>query len=241
MTHPHPTFVPGSDEIHIWQFCLDRPSEQLVDLERLLSPVEHERTSRLQQLEFRNRFIASKGLTRKLLHRYLHIQPGEITFTFGPFGKPSLANHDSSLHFNLTHSAGRALLAVARQPVGVDLEIIRTDLDIQAIASSVLTPKELSMLLNAPQDRNRIFHSFWVRKEAVMKASGMGMSLNPTGFSVVTEDSGLETRFTNNEQYVGIPSFHVFDLNVGLDAVASLAVADSPHLQLKYFDADVLS
>ena len=93
-------------------------------------------------------------------------------------GKPELAgeNAPQSLHFNVSHSGALAAIAVGRRPVGVDVERIRADLPWPRIAAEFFSPSEVGALEHvAPPDGRRAFFDCWVRKEAYLKAVGVGL------------------------------------------------------------------
>jgi 4'-phosphopantetheinyl transferase len=95
------------------------------------------------------------------------------------FGKPYLASPASDLSFNVAHSGERALFAFGRAlDVGVDVEWHRPLRDLDGFAPSVLGPGDhLRWLRLAAQDRLRALYTAWVRKEAVLKAIGKGLTL----------------------------------------------------------------
>jgi 4'-phosphopantetheinyl transferase len=73
----------------------------------------------------------------------------------------------------------RAALAVAGYPVGVDVQRYHS-VDTELLAPAVLAPGEQAYLdrLRDPFARDRAFHRCWTRKEAVLKAAGIGTAAN---------------------------------------------------------------
>jgi 4'-phosphopantetheinyl transferase len=110
------------------------------------------------------------------LGAYLDAPPHELHFADGPLGKPRIAREEH-LRFNLSHSAGVGLIAVARdREVGVDVELPRRAVDHVAIARRVLGESEAQWLAALdPHDREREFLRAWVRWEAVLKFHGTGI------------------------------------------------------------------
>jgi 4'-phosphopantetheinyl transferase len=220
---PH-LIPPDPGEVHVWRLGLDLPAAHLTELEPLLAAEERGRAARLRFPQHRARFTAARGLLRTLLGRYLNRPPAAIAFAYGPNGKPSLAGSGMSLEFNLSHSAERALLAVARQPVGIDVEVVRGDLDVEAIAVSFFAPEELAALRAADVgDRQRSFFVTWVRKEAYMKATGRGLAEAPTSFAVLAGGPALRLMLPRQPEEAA--RWSLYDLDVGLDSTAALAVA----------------
>jgi 4'-phosphopantetheinyl transferase len=81
------------------------------------------------------------------------------------------------LQFNLSHSHDLALIAVAHdQPVGVDVEFIRSDTAVMQIADRFFAARESAALRALPeQQQRRAFFDTWTRKEAWLKARGVGL------------------------------------------------------------------
>ena len=173
-----PLFL-AADEIHLWLVDLDRPPKPLADLAATLAADEPERAARFRFLEYRNRFIAGRGLLRALLGAYLNRPATALRFEQGEHGKPTLVGVDAEtgLYFNLSHSGGRALYAVARREVGVDLERLDRKVNPAAILERVCTPREWAAFQALPVERIQpAFFACWTRKEAIAKALGGGLA-----------------------------------------------------------------
>ena len=116
-----------------------------------------------------------------------HAEPGRIRFVYNAFGKPDVSPKSSKrLTLNLSHSAGLALIAIARASnVGVDLEYIRARSDYADIARHFFSASEVDYLTALP---NRLyaeaFFSCWTKKEAYLKACGEGLAIPLNSFSV---------------------------------------------------------
>ncbi len=143
---------------------------------QLLSSLEWERASSYQDERLRQRFIRLKGLQRRILGRYLHCEPSAVTYAYGPQGKPELPG--THLFFNLTHSGDRAILAIASQPVGVDLESLSRPIrDPLALAVRFFPAGEVARLRQVSPDHQRQqFIQSWVVKEAYLKGLGVGLA-----------------------------------------------------------------
>ena len=101
-------------EVHAWRIPLDLSGTLIDRLAPTLAPDELARADRLRVPRGRERFIAGRGALRDILGRYLGVPADRLSFLYGGRGKPALPG--SGLEFNLTHSGGLALLAVARDP-----------------------------------------------------------------------------------------------------------------------------
>ena len=209
-------------EVHVWQ--LDLESALLADLALLLSEDEQRRAARFHFDRDRDHWVTAHGLLRVILGRYLASSPAALQFGRGPFGKPKLIGE--ALHFNLSHTGGQALLAVARQcEVGVDIERLRSDFSPDELASHVFSSMEQADLFSlTPAERHHAFLTLWTGKEAYTKARGLGLSfplskltLRPSPQSRMfqvedTADAGFQTPLSLQQ------------LPVSEDFVAALAV-----------------
>jgi 4'-phosphopantetheinyl transferase len=125
--------------------------------------------------------VAARAFVRGLLARLVGTSPRALVFEAGAHGKPSLARaHD--LQFNLSRSGPLAVCAVARgrDAVGVDVERVRAMDDLDRVAHTVFSARELERYLQLPDDRRTpAFFEAWTRKEAVLKAAGSGLARSP--------------------------------------------------------------
>ena len=187
LTRSLPTFQLASGEVHIWCASLDAPPETSARLYATLTPDERTRSARFRFERDRQRFIVARGVLRDLLGRYLQTQPGRISFVYNAFGKPDVSSEfGNRLTFNLSHSAGLVLIAIASASnVGVDVEYIRTRSDYADVARYFFSAAEVDYLTALPSHLYaEAFFSFWTRKEAYIKACGQGLAISLNSFSV---------------------------------------------------------
>lgn len=166
-------------EVHVWHVDLERPPDEVERLERTLPEREIRRAAR-QPFEARRRDLVISGAAlRAILGSYLDADPRATRFRVDPGGKPRIdpAWHPAPLTFNLTHSRGRALVAVSRErEVGVDVERLRRDLPMERLAARFFSPREIAALRDTPEEiRPAAFFACWTRKEAYVKARGTGL------------------------------------------------------------------
>ena len=200
----------ADETVDVWLLVLDGEQSDAV-----LDAQERERAARFMRAADRRRWTAAHAALRQLLAAYVDADPRALRFAEGPNGKPELvAGEDrraGQLRFNLSHSGGTALIAVAcEREVGVDVELPRRAVDHVAIARRVLTAAEADRIaaIADPHERERAFLQAWVRWEAVLKCRGTGIG-------------GAETPSTGPQPWV-------VDLDVPPPAAAALAVADGP-------------
>jgi 4'-phosphopantetheinyl transferase len=163
----------GRDEIHLWETGLAVNEEELTRISGLLSPEESRVAAGFHDANARRQYIVSRGMLRELLARYVDTPAAGLRFETEGYGKPVLAGN-REVHFNLSHSGGLAVYAVASsRPVGVDLERMRPMPRAAELARRYLSPEESSAVATAPVGlRDREFLSCWVKREAFAKALG---------------------------------------------------------------------
>jgi surfactin synthase thioesterase subunit/phosphopantetheinyl transferase len=235
-TWPATTAIPPLDEqeIHVWQVDLDDNVEKLCRLDRLLADDERARAERFHFAVDRWRFIVGRIALRYLLGAYLRREPETVRLCYNLQGKPGLieTQADIDLRFNVAHSAGMALIALARgRTVGIDLERIRPDVECVELARRYFSRREVAALESLPApERIRTFFAGWTRKEAYLKAHGVGLSLPLDQFSVSFDDPPRLLTAEHDPNQMGRWEFH--PLTLGSDWAGAL-VAEGSKLRVR--------
>lgn len=172
----------------IWIIRLDQPARAVADLVGLLGPEEREQAFRYRSATLVRRFIVRRAALRDVIACRIGARPATLQFTICQRGKPAIAREcGDAPRFNVTHSGDACLIALSDSDIGIDLERIRTIRWIDDVAPLALVQRELSTLAIASEtDRAEVFLRMWVRREAVVKASGDGIGairdvrLNPS-------------------------------------------------------------
>jgi 4'-phosphopantetheinyl transferase len=166
------------EDVHIWRAELDQSEECLAQLAATLSADEKTRAERFHFDVHRQHFIVARGILRNILGRYLGKEAGELEFCYRDRGKPTLANSNSSVCFNLSHSEGLALYAIAcGREIGIDLEFIRPLSDTEQLAKRFFSPREYAVIESLPpEQKQQAFFHLWTCKEAYLKATGEGIA-----------------------------------------------------------------
>jgi len=150
-------------------------------------------------------FVAGRTLLRRILGLVELVEPAE--------GKPRLAG-DRGIDFNLSHAGEVVLVAVARnRRVGIDVEPVSHHRDVLAIAEAALGPDAaLALQHTAAEHRAARFSCWWVRIEALCKASGAGLTFPvdttiPSGFTV--RDVAMHAGYRAAVAFDGDPHAHL--------------------------------
>jgi 4'-phosphopantetheinyl transferase len=200
-TSPPDTLDLEVDQVDVWRVSLNLESDSVKLIESALSADESTRAARFHFPTDRDRFMVAHRSLRDILGRYLLCEPDELTFSVNQYGKPALNDH--KLEFNLSHSCDFALIAITQgRKVGVDVERIRSDMELENIASRNFSKNENSELMALPlEQRVTGFFNCWTRKEAYIKAHGLGLSLPLEDFDVsLTPNEPAILRATRPDQ-----------------------------------------
>ena len=136
---------------------------------------EHARAARFVHEADRKRHLIGRGMLRLFLAPRLDTPPAELPIRSTELGKPWLENGPS---FNISHSGDSVLVAVAAEGrLGVDIEAVRPIRDLPALARTTFVADEVDAVLrHPPENRLRPFFRVWSRKEAILKALGLGLT-----------------------------------------------------------------
>lgn len=175
---------PAADEVHVWQASL--AASPPPNLSNVFSLEELERADRFGNPARRSAFLVARATLRGVLAQELGTDTGALRFATGPHGKPFLENPPTGLRFNLSHSGEIVVCAVAwEREVGIDVERIKPDIDHAALARRFFSPLENEQLSSLPPAwQPAAFFAAWTRKEALVKAWGVGLSLPLHRFDV---------------------------------------------------------
>ena len=174
---PTPLIEISAPEVHVWGFSLDVDAAELTRVAQYLSGDEQERVNRLVSGRHQHEFMTAHVVLRMVLSRYCTQHPQELDIQKTSAGKPFLT-HDHAVRFNLTHSHGRALIAIAKdREVGIDLEKIRPEVDVVSLANRFLSSQDQAFIgAGDSTRRHERFLRVWVAREAFFKAEGKGMT-----------------------------------------------------------------
>ena len=143
-----------------------------------LDETERRRADRFRAEASRNVFITAHAALRRALAERTGLDPRELRFTTGAHGKPFL-DPASEWRFNLSHSGSTIAIALTRNlDLGVDVEELGRKTPYRRLARRFFTESEAAAVKHAGDDmRPRVFFHCWTAKEAVLKATGSGLTV----------------------------------------------------------------
>jgi len=156
------------------------------------------------------------------------LEAGKLRFAYAKYGKPELSQdqNGTNVRFNLAHSHGLALFAFTRgREIGVDLEFIQPGRATDEIAQRFFSPVETAGLRSLPQeDRVRGFFDCWTRKEAFIKARGLGLYMALDKFAVTLAPGEKPALLSSEDDPEAPKRWSLCGLNAAEGYAAALAV-----------------
>lgn len=225
-SQPGDSLTLQTGEVHVWRVELAQPDHLVEEFRKTLEPQEIDRANRFHFERNRRDFIVGRGFLRYIVGRYLETKAEAVRFSYGPYGKPALngPHKDSRLRFNMSHSHGVGLFAFNEDhQLGIDVEHVRADFASEDIARRFFSPLEVETLCALPkEERVAAFFRCWTRKEAYIKATGMGLSQSLDGFDVTLAPEVPAALLRASEDNVS--RWSLFDVEVGEGYAGALAV-----------------
>lgn len=218
-----PADTPWTTGTRIHYAPLTKHLHQLEELHALLDPHERDRAARFVRQADHDRYVIGHGLLRSTLAQHTGIPAASIVFARGVYGKPVIPSAD--LHFNMSDTKDAVSLALHRTlPLGVDIETMQRSTDHERVGAHYFTAGEMEAIAAAP-DAKRRFLEFWTRKEAILKACGVG---------IMDDLHTLRVDQAHNKLRIQHPAFramaaaayHVHTWTVGNDHLVSLALPE---------------
>ena len=184
------------NEVEVWVLRPERiTGGHFPAFDRVLNEEERARAMRFHFPEDRLSYICAHALTRCALEAASGTSARDFNFRIGRHGKPEIDEEPERgrLRFNLSHSRGLVCCAVTRErDVGIDVERISSNTDIDGLARQVFAADEVAYLGRLEGCARRdAFFAIWTLKEAYTKAVGRGLSLPLDGFSVCLDPLSL--------------------------------------------------
>lgn len=183
--------------IHIWKIEYSDFSGDESVLLKVLTDDELKRADKFHYKIDRKRYTVTKAFLKIILSKILSVNPVEIRFALNAHGKPKLIK-PADVHFNISHSGNMGMIAVTDvAAIGVDVERYRERMTAGKAAKRFFSEKEVADFLELPEDQKlKGFFNCWTRKEAFIKALGLGLAMPLRDFDV-TLKPGEKVKLTD--------------------------------------------
>jgi len=182
-------------------------------------PDEHARAARFSRPEDSLRNLLGRAMLRRVANHYGGMDPLQVIRS-NTWGKPELAG--CSVGCNASHAGGQVWVAVSGfQRIGINIELAKSPQEFHDLAAG-FHPDEVAALRRMPDVKTATMRC-WSRKEAISKATGMGLSLPLRAYAVDCDPKAsgwlrLPPPNTAREDWTTL------DLPVGRDYVGAMAV-----------------
>ncbi|MEW4924159.1 4'-phosphopantetheinyl transferase superfamily protein [Algibacter sp. 2305UL17-15] len=185
-----------NNEVYIWIINCNLTKDNISFLSSFLSDDEILKASKFRFNKDKNCSVITRGVLRLLTSKYLKINPEDIKFKYGKFGKPDF-DFDTPLKFNVSHAGDLAVIGfVNNYDIGIDVEYIKGDFDVLEIVDNYFSKQEIKTLNSIPKTlQTEAFYRGWTRKEAFIKGKSLGLSFPLDSFSI-SIDSDEKAKLT---------------------------------------------
>jgi 4'-phosphopantetheinyl transferase len=169
---------------------------------KLLPLISLEKQDRVSRMLFeidRKLEVYSEALLRTLICELLPIANQDIVLGKNEHGKPYLVNNPD-FHFNISHTRNALAVAIGDLPVGIDIE--KCQESDQSAAKRVFNSKEYAYIYSQETNVNLRFCEAWTRKEAYLKWTGEGFSLDSNRNNRENDVISVQVVSTRIGQYI---------------------------------------
>lgn len=223
-----------SNDLELWHGKVGAGDAHYQAYWRVLDADELAHAGKINNPLLHKRYVEIHGRLRNLLAQTLNEPPEQIRIKKAEHGKPYLADYPE-LAFNLSHTADRVMIAVARQcQLGVDIEICKPRHSLSGLVDKCFAEEEAAYWTRLPEpQKTQAFYRFWTRKEAFVKATGCGIVLGLNRCVINPE---------NPAEFLRVPklcgqaaAWHVLDFDLG-EGICSAVVADKQFSVIRLMD-----
>ena len=217
-------------EVHLWIVRLEASEAGFAKAWSWLAVDEATRADRFHFEKHRRAFVIGRAALRALLGQYLRLPASQVRLTYGPKGKPGLADAANPLRFNVSNSGDLAVVALTTGcELGVDVEQHRAVPEIEKIAARFFAPEECAELLELPEgSRVQGFFHCWTRKEAYIKAVGDGLYAPLDSFRVTLRPGAPAQMLCLDGSAEAARHWTLHDFIAGADYAGAVAYQDRP-------------
>jgi len=221
------------NDVHIYCISVDDEDSNLPFYIKNLSDDEMKRANRFVFEKDKKNFIIKRGVQRQILSYYLNVEPQKIIFTYNEYGKPNIdktLNHQK-INFNVSHSNNKIILGIVKNKhIGIDIENITSLKPYDDVINRYFSKYEILKFNSLSNSlRQKAFFATWTRKEAYIKAQGLGLSYPLNKFSV-SIDPNSNTQLIDDEN-CDISTWSLEEILSSDDYIAAIAVKGT---NLKY-------
>jgi len=164
---------PGLAGLRVLLFdALKLPNHLVFEVGKLLSPSELRKSSKFRFPNDRLIYLTGRGILRKLSGEMLKSPAADLVIREGQYGKPYFEGFEKRLPFNLSNSGTMISIAFefTEREVGLDIEVIDKNFNYWEMGGYYFCKRECDAIYS-----HRDFYRYWTMKEALLKATGVGL------------------------------------------------------------------
>jgi 4'-phosphopantetheinyl transferase len=159
-----------------------------------LSDSEKSKAERFKRETDYSCYVTVHALLRVELSKHLKTKARSIKIGESECGKPFIPGEDLPFSLSRTKNLFAFVVGKSNQFLGIDIEQIKPEIDFASIAYNYFSVREQQMVLSQSNitDQKRIFFEIWTRKEALLKAIGIGLNTDLNKVQVLDGGNMLE-------------------------------------------------
>lgn len=203
----------------------------LARVEALLQPDDRARVLRQRMPADRETLTLAYSLHRAFLAQMLGCNPALVPLYRERSGRPRVLG--DRIWTSLSHARGWLAFAASESgPVGIDIEPVTRLSALDEVAHAVCHPDEFEHLQALDEAaRQEALLSLWVRKEAVLKAAGVGLQIPMDSFVAMGVD---------RVRMPGVGGlWHIDSVECAVQARAAVSARCAFHVDMQYIDRDL--
>ena len=187
--HHKDLIIPFTDELHIWFVDLDSITYDYRQAFNQLPLKDKERLQAIQTENKREISIKRHVILLQILSYYLNKDISEINLEYNEYGKPYLEL--TEIKFNISNSYNFLLVGITMgNELGVDIEKFRSNVEFDKLVERYFTKNEKDFFTTLSETKKEVFFfDLWTMKEAILKATGLGMRLPLNSFEFPLEEN----------------------------------------------------
>ncbi|MCD0489815.1 4'-phosphopantetheinyl transferase superfamily protein [Pedobacter sp. MC2016-14] len=183
----------------IWIIEISAQERRMMDLLEILDENERARAFSYRRPEDMQRFVLGRAILKELLGRVLNMDAGKVEICYGLNGKPELKTPEN-IHFNVSHSGNLVLIAFSECEIGVDVEWSDEGFDFKDVLPDYFSKADIGYILE--EDSCSRFFECWTKKEALAKASGLGIGQD--NFKTGTPELPIKSMKLNDAYWLSV-------------------------------------
>lgn len=182
--------------LYVFELTKYNKSDELDYFFSLLNKEEYNKIQNISTVKKQIEKVIQRGILKELLGTTANIQPDRILIGKTDKGKPFLIN--KNIPFNYSHSGNYFMTALAKSgEVGVDIQVPRTLKYGYPLLVFSSEEKRLYEQLPTLSKKKKFFYQVWTSKEAFVKATGDGITVNLDEIDLWKSEGLLKEKYIN--------------------------------------------